>query len=264
VKLVIDGVEVYYNSIPALRGVSFEAQGGEVVAVIGPNGAGKTTLLRAIASIVKPLRGAIYLDGKLVNSVPPKERGKLIALVEPSISRSIPSSVLEFLLTARYPYSKLYSFTPSKRDLEVIDIIAKKLNITHLLSRRLDELSSGEFQRVLIARALIQEPRVLLLDEPTAFLDIKYRLEVMELVRSVTKEQRIISIIAIHDVHLASLYADKVVLLSNGVIVAAGRPEDVFREELIESVYGVKVQIINIDDRRIVIPIQLLNNGQSS
>jgi iron complex transport system ATP-binding protein len=262
VKLVIDGVEVYYNSIPALRGASFEAQGGEVVAVIGPNGAGKTTLLRAIASIVKPLRGAIYIDGRLVNSVPPKERGKLIALVEPSISRSIPSSVLEFLLTARYPYSKLYSFTPSKRDLEVIDIIAKKLNITHLLNRRLDELSSGEFQRVLIARALIQEPRVLLLDEPTAFLDIKYRLEVMELVRYVTKEQRIISITAIHDVYLASLYADKVVLLSNGVIVAAGKPEDVFREELIENVYGVKVQILNIGDRRIVIPIQLLNNGQ--
>lgn len=262
-KLVIDGIEVYYSSILALRGVSFEARGGEVVAVIGPNGAGKTTLLRAIASIVKPLRGAIYIAGKLVNSVPPRERGKLIALVEPSISRSIPSSVFEFLLTARYPYSKLYSFTPPRRDLEVIDIIAKKLNIIHLLNRRLDELSSGEFQRVLIARALIQEPRVLLLDGPTAFLDIKYRLEVMELVRSVTKERGIVSITAIHDVRLASLYADKVVLLSNGV-VAAGKPEDVFREELIESVHGVKMRILSIGGRRIVIPIQLLSNGRSS
>jgi iron complex transport system ATP-binding protein len=262
-KLVVDGVELYHDSISVLRGVSFEASEGEVVAVIGPNGAGKTTLLRAITSIVKPLRGAIYIDGKLINSIPPRERGRLIALVEPNISRSIPSTVLEFLLTARYPHSKFYSFIPSRRDLEVIDAIVKKLNIMHLLNRRLDELSSGEFQRVLIARALIQEPRVLLLDEPTAFLDIRYKLGVLELVWSITKEQRIVGIIAIHDMYLASLYADKVILLSNGVIVAAGKPNDVFREELIEKIYGVKVQILNIGDRRVVIPIQLLNHGQS-
>jgi len=255
-KIVVNGLEVWYNSTPALKNVSLKVSGGEMTFVIGPNGAGKSTLLKTIASIVKPRAGVIYIDGKLISSISPKELGKIVAYVEPHISKSIPSTVLEFLLTARYPHHSTLSFTTPRQDLEAVEKVSKQLNIEHLLSRRLDQLSSGELQRVLIARALIQNPKALLLDEPAAFLDLRYRLEVLDYVSSIVKVNKVICIVAIHDLYLASLYADKIIVLDCGEVVAAGTPDDVLKEELLEKVYRVKVHIVNINGRRVVIPVE--------
>ena len=255
-RIVVDGVSVYYRSVKALDNVSFEVSSGETLFVVGPNGAGKSTLLKTIASIVKPVKGAVYIDGKEISRLSPREIGKMISYVDPHISRSIPSTVLEFLLTARYPHQPLLSFSIPEKDLEIVDKVSKNLGIEHLLNRRLDQLSSGELQRVLIARALIQRPKVLLLDEPSAFLDIRYKLEVLDYVKLLTKVNNLVSIIAIHDLYLASLYADKVIVMSKGSIVAAGNPEDVFNEDIIESVYGVKVAIANVNGRKVVVPLE--------
>ncbi|MEZ0289680.1 MAG: ABC transporter ATP-binding protein [Sulfolobales archaeon] len=253
-RIVVDGVEVWYNSTQALRDVSLEIESGECVFVIGPNGSGKTTLLKTIASIVKPRRGAVYIDGKALSEYSSRELSRILTLVDPHISRSIPSTVLEFLLTARYPHQKLFETKIGGRDLEIIDKIAGELSIRDLLTRRLDQLSSGEFQRVIIARALVQEPRVLLLDEPSAFLDIRYKIETLELIKRVTIDRGIVSLVASHDIYLASLYADRVIVLSRGVVEAFGSPEEVLKRDLLEKIYRIKILETYVDRRKILLP----------
>ena len=255
-KIVVEKLEVWYNSTPALRDVSFEVRGGEMAFVIGPNGAGKSTLLKTIASIVKPRAGAVYIDGKLVSKLSPRELSKLIAYADPHVNTSIPSTVFEFLLTARYPHQSTLSFSMPQRDLEIVEEVSKQLNVSHLLNRRLDQLSSGEMQRVLLARAFVQRPKVLLLDEPSAFLDLRYRLEVLNYVRRSVEESGIACIVAIHDLYLASLYADKVIVMNGGEIVAAGTREEVLREDLLEKVYRVKVSLLEVNGRRVAVPLE--------
>jgi len=263
-KIVVKGVEVWYNSTQALKNISFEVREGEVTFVIGPNGAGKSSLLKTIAHIVKPRVGVVYIDGKAVSMYSPKDLGKIMAYVDPQISRSIPSTVLEFLITARCPHQSLLSFRIPRQDLEVIERISKQLNIEHLLNRRLDQLSSGEFQRIVIARALVQSPKVLLLGEPSAFLDLRYRLEILDYIRKITQQNKTVSVVAIHDLYLASLYADKVIVLDSGEIVAIGTPDEVFNRELLEKVYKVKITILNVYGKKIVIPIEPLEKIEVS
>ena len=259
-RIVVDGLEVWYNSTKALRNISLELEGGEVTFVIGPNGAGKSTLLKAISLIVSPKRGVVYIDGRDARLYSARELAKIMAYVDPHISRTIPSTVLEYLITARYPHKGFLSFREDRRDLEIIERVSQQMNISHLLRRRLDQLSSGELQRVVIARALVQQPRIMLLDEPSAFLDLRYRLEILDYMRRVTKAENIITVIAIHDLYLASLYADKVILLSNGIIVACGDVEEVLRKEIIEKVYNVRVTVLRIDNRHVIVPIEPLNS----
>lgn len=259
-KILVDGLEVWYSSTRALSNISLELRGGEVTFVIGPNGAGKSTLLKAISLIVSPKRGVVYIDGRDARLYSARELAKIVAYVDPHISRTIPSTVLEYLMTARYPHRGFLSFREDRGDLEIIERVSQQMNISHLLRRRLDQLSSGELQRVVIARALVQQPKIMLLDEPSAFLDLRYRLEVLDYMKKVTKADNIVTIIAIHDLYLASLYADKVILLSDGVIVACGAMEEVLRKEIIERVYNVKVAVLKIDNRHIIVPVEPLNS----
>lgn len=260
-KIVIKDLEVWYDSVKALSNVSLEIVGGEVTFVIGPNGAGKSTLLKTISLIVSPKRGVVYIDGRDARLYSARELAKMVTYVNPYISKTIPSTVLEYLMTARYPHKNLLSFKEDKRDLEVIEKVSQQMNIAHLLNRRLDQLSSGELQRVVIARALIQQPEVILLDEPSAFLDLRYRLEILEYIKRITKTEGIVTIIAIHDLYLASLYADKVILLSNGSIVAYGNTEEVLKKEIIENIYGVRIAILKVDNKHIIAPIEPIKNS---
>ncbi len=255
-RIRIDNVEFYYNSIKVLDNITFDIGEGENIYIIGPNGAGKTTLLKIISRILEPSRGVVYIDGKDYRYYRPREIAKMFSYVDPHVSREIPSTVYEFLLTARYPHQRAMQFVESGVDVDIVMDISRRFNITHLLWRRLDQISDGELQRVLIARAFAQEPKVLLLDEPSAFLDIRYRLEILDHVRRAVKNSNIIAITAIHDLYLASLFADRVILIDNGRIVAIGKPDEVFIDSIIENVYGVKVRIVSIDGKRIVIPIR--------
>jgi iron complex transport system ATP-binding protein len=255
--LRIDKVDVYYDSIPALKEVSLELNGGEMIFVLGPNGSGKTTLLKTIANLVKPKRGVVYIDGRELSKIRASELGKIIGFVDPYINRSLPSTVMDLLLTARYPHENPLSIKPSSDTLKIINEVIESLNIKDLLSRRIDQLSSGELQRVLLARVFIQRPEILLLDEPSAFLDIKYRLEILDTVERYTRDNNSITIIAMHDLYLASRYADKIILLDKGRIVATGKSDEVLRRELIERVYGVEViEIPVFNGKRLIIPFK--------
>lgn len=238
----------------ALDNVTLEFKGGLLYGVIGPNGAGKTTFLKVLARILKPTMGVVYIDGKSINSYSGRELAKIVSYASTDIPRGFNSTVLEFVLTSRYPHMR--GFWESEEDLRVVGEVLERVDASHLASRRLDQLSSGEFQRVLIAKLLAQQARVLLVDEPTAHLDLKYRIEVMRLLREVTKSRKLITIVTLHDLTLTGL-CDELILLSRGKVIAVGRPRDVLtRENIVES-YGVLVDIIEHEKIGIIIvPIE--------
>lgn len=252
-KIEVQNVSFYYNSVSALENISLKLEPGKITCVIGPNGAGKTTLLKVIASILSPQKGAIYIDGKDYKLYDPKELAKLIAYEEPQISRDLPMTVLDFLLTARYPYHSVLRYFESVEDLEIVDAIARDLNISHLLSRKLDQLSSGELQRVIISHALIKKPRILLLDEPSAFLDIRYRFEILDYVKKYTAKEGLVTVIALHDLYLASIYCDFVVVMDKGKIVYSGTPLEVFSSNVVEKVYGIEIEVLKLDNGKLIV-----------
>ncbi|MEM1650450.1 MAG: ABC transporter ATP-binding protein [Sulfolobales archaeon] len=238
VKVV--GVSVYYGSHRALNNVFFEVAPGEVVSVVGPNGSGKTTLLKTVDGVLKPLKGSIYIDGKNIHDYVRRELAKVVGYVPQRVDVATHLTVLDFVLTGRRPYAIL---NYSRRDLDKAMEVLKLVRADRLIHRRLNQLSGGELQRIVIARALVAEPRVLLLDEPTANLDPKYKVEVLKLVRFLARERGVAVLMAIHDLTHAYRFSDKVVMLKDGDIVALGKPEEVLADENIEKVFEVKAVI---------------------
>jgi len=253
VRVRVEGMSFSYDSHEVLNDVTLDIEPCKVTCVIGPNGAGKTTLLKVIASILKPTKGTVYLDFKDLRLYNPKEIARVIAYSEPNISKSIPVKVLDLILTARYPFQGNTQFFEGPNDLRIVDEVCRELNITHLLNKRLDQVSSGELQRVLIATALVKNPKVLLLDEPSAFLDIRYRFEVLRYVKEVTTKYGLTTVVALHDLQLASMFCDEVVLMDRGRIVKYGTVNEVLTSDVIKDVYGVDVEVITLSDNSLVI-----------
>jgi len=253
VRVRVEGVSFSYDSHEVLNDVTLDIEPCKVTCVIGPNGAGKTTLLKVIASILKPTKGTVYLDFKDLRLYNPKEVARVIAYSEPNISKSIPVKVLDLIITARYPFQGNTQFFEGPNDLRIVDEVCRELNITYLLNKRLDQVSSGELQRVLIATALVKNPKVLLLDEPSAFLDIRYRFEVLRYVKEVTTKYGLTTVVALHDLQLTSMFCDEVVLMDRGRIVKYGTVNEVLTSDVIKDVYGVDVEVITISDNSLVI-----------
>lgn len=255
-KIRIRGLEFRYNSILALKDVTLDIHESEVVAIVGPNGSGKSTLLKCINRILKPKKGVIMIDGKDIKDLSQIEIAKAVGYVPQVAKQSFPATVFEVVLMGRRPY---ISWRCGKRDIEKVLEVLKLLNIEDIAMRDFNELSGGQQQKVLIARALAQEPEILLLDEPTSNLDIKHQLEVMEMVRNITKEKEITAVVAIHDLNLASRYADKVVMMLEGRIFAVGDPISVLTPDNIRKVYGVEVKIINDGGLIYIIPFRRIS-----
>jgi iron complex transport system ATP-binding protein len=236
-----------YENREVLRGVSFRTEAGEFVAILGPNGAGKSTFLRCLAGILKC--PGVSLNGKPLSSYSRGELARLLAYVP---QRTEPGflTVFDTVLLGRRPYMGL---TPSEDDLRVVGEALKRLGIKGLALKRTNEVSGGELQKVSIARALAQEPRVLLMDEPTNNLDLKSQLEVMRLARELAKGGKTV-ITVMHDVNLALRFAKRFVFMKDGKIVADGGME-VLSEELFMEVYGVRVEIGEIRGIPVVIPL---------
>jgi iron complex transport system ATP-binding protein len=225
-----------------LEGVSVSAEAGEWVALIGPNGAGKTTLLRAVAGLVRS-EGSVELGGEPAAAFGRRELAKRVALV-PQLPLAPPEmSVADYVLLGRTPHVGYFA-SEGRADLEAADRTLARLDLLHLAERRLGTLSGGERQRAVLARALAQEPRVLLLDEPTSTLDIGRQQQVLELVDGLRREGGLTVLSAMHDLTLAGQYADRLVLLDRGRVVASGHARDVLTRELIEEVYGAAVTVI--------------------
>ena len=236
--LNVHNLTLQYDSHPILDRLEFGISRGQRVALLGANGAGKTTLLRCISKALKPTAGAILLDDRDIKSLSPRELARTMAMVPQETRADFDFTVEETVLMGRLPYLK--RFTPEGDDERSIARRAMAMTgVSHLARRSIATLSGGEKQRVIIARALCQEPQILLLDEPTANLDLGYQHNLLELITGLNREQGITIIAAIHDLNLASRFFDHMLLLAGGRVLAAGTAEEVIAPGPIKTAYGV-------------------------
>lgn len=241
-ELRVSSLSFSYPSKEVLNDISFSAAGGEVLGIIGPNGSGKTTLLRCLRMALVPQRGDITLNGKSVTAWSRGKIARFFGVVPQSPSISFPFSVLDVVMMGRTPHLRRFQ-QEGQRDYEIAREAMRLTSVEALYGRPVSELSGGEVQRVVIARALAQQPHVLLLDEPTSQLDINHQMEVMHLVRSLARKKGIIVIIISHDLNLSMRYCDKLLLLSEGRVYEHGPPETVVTEASLEKVYGVAATV---------------------
>ncbi|MGO0122378.1 ABC transporter ATP-binding protein [Desulfothermobacter acidiphilus] len=248
--LVVDGVEFGYGGRPILRDIKFRVDRGEVLAVLGVNGAGKSTLLKCLNRILKPWRGTVWLDGEDLFRLSALEVARRLGYVAQrhQVTRF---TVFDAVLLGRRPHLK---WGITRRDLEVTHRALKLLELEDYALRYLDELSGGELQKVVIARAFAQEPQVLLLDEPTSNLDLKNQLEVLRLVRRAVQEEGMAAVLVLHDLNLALRFADKFLLLKDRTVYACGGRE-VMTPEHIAAVYGVPVLVEELRGVPVVVPL---------
>ena len=260
VELKVKDVKFSYASVPILKDVYIELATSEILGVVGPNGAGKSTLIRCIDRILKPQHGVILLDGQDIKEMRLMELAKKIGYIPQSATQVFPATVFDTVLLGRRPH---ISWKTSERDTEKVLETLQMLNIENLAMRDINELSGGQQQKVFIACALTQEPDVLLLDEPTSNLDIRHQLEVMNILKDIVREKRISAIMAIHDLNLASRYADRIIMMNSGEIFSAGDPVSALTPENIEHVYGVEVRVNNQDGSPYIVPIRpVKQNGK--
>jgi iron complex transport system ATP-binding protein len=243
VRLAAQDVVFAYREAPVLDGVSLEVPEGQLVGLVGPNGAGKSTLLRCLYGALKPTRGSVTLDGQSIGAMTPTEAARVLAVVPQSSSPAFPVSVAYFVGMGRYAREPFFG-GPTRHDVEVVRLCLEEMRLTELADRPVDELSGGEFRRVLIAQALAQEPRVLLFDEPVQQLDLRHQLEVMEFARAFTRRGGTAGLIVLHDLGLAARYCDRISLLHGGRVLAAGTPEAVLTEGNLRTAYGVEASIL--------------------
>lgn len=240
--LSVDGVGVTLLDRPVVDGVSLAVPAGTWLTLVGPNGAGKSTLLRAVAGAVD-FTGSIAFDGVEVARLRSRERARLVAVVPQDPARPEGMTVLDYVLLGRTPYVS-YLGTESAADLAVARDLLETLELRSLAGRLLTELSGGEFQRAVLARALAQEAPVLLLDEPTSSLDLGHAQQVLELVDELRGSRGLTVVSALHDLTTAGQFADHLVLLVDGHVVAQGSAQEVLTEELISTHYGARVRVL--------------------
>jgi iron complex transport system ATP-binding protein len=241
--LSLRGVCAGYDDGDVLRGVDLDVAPGELVALAGPNGCGKTTLLRVITGIRRPASGAITVGQRDAASLAPAAIARSIAVVPQGASLPDRFSALAVVLMGRTPHLGMLR-GESEADLDLVRAAMERTDCWRLRARYVDELSAGERQRVLIARALAQQPRVMLLDEPTSNLDLMHQVDAFLLLRELCRDDGIAVLAVVHDLTLAAGFADRIAVMHGGVIVADGAPVDVLRPALIERVFGTPVRVI--------------------
>ncbi len=240
VTLKIDWLEFRYGPHPVFSGVSFSIDRSQVVAIVGRNGAGKSTLLKCINMILKPVKGSVQINGDNVLSMNQRQRARQIGYLAQKCEQLFPSTVFDTVLTGRFPHSPV-RFT--RRDEEITADVLEMMGLGKYAHRQFNQLSGGEQQQVLIARALTQGADILLFDEPTNNLDLQHQLQIMQLIRKLAHEKGIISVLAIHDLNFASAFSDTVILVHNGTVFAKGTPFEVFTKDNIREAFGIEVKI---------------------
>jgi iron complex transport system ATP-binding protein len=238
----VNSISFRYHEDWVLQDVSFRVEKGEFVGVIGPNGSGKTTLLKILYRLLSPQKGEILFERVPMRKMDRNDIAKRIAVVAQETQLLFPFSVLETVLMGRSPYLGHLMFE-SERDLEIAKKAMEWTKVFPFSERPMDELSGGERKRVFIARALAQEPEVILLDEPTANLDIHHQIDFLDLILTLNRERGLTIVMASHDMNIASEFCDRLILLQDGRIYKMGTPDEVITKENIESVYGCEVWI---------------------
>lgn len=247
--LTVDGVSFSYRGVPVLEHVSFSLAEGEMAALLGPNGVGKTTLLRVIDGILRPSGGSVLIEARDTASCSPRERAKFFGYV-PQRGEQVRLTVFDAVLLGRHPH---LGWSVEKSDLGMVHSALEGLSLEGLALRYLDELSGGEFQKVLLARAIVQEPRVLLLDEPTSSLDLKNQLEMLATLKGIVRKKKVAALLCMHDLNTAFRFADRLLFLKDGSIAGVCTPADA-PADLVHDVYGIPVEIVHYKGIPMIVP----------
>ena len=254
--LRVHGLHFAYNGADVLNGISLGVEPGELLAILGPNGAGKTTLIKCLNAIFRPRLGAVEVESRDVLRMHPREVARLVGYVAQRIDTP-QLTVFDTVLMGRMPH---FRWSVAEADVKKTEAALRSLKLDHLALRTLDHLSGGELQKVAIARALVQEPHLILLDEPTSSLDLKNQVEILGLLRHVLDGHGMSAVMTMHDLNTALTYADKFLFLKNGGVYAVTRARDV-TPKIIEDVYGLPVDIHHIHGRPVVIPLHNNHEG---
>jgi iron complex transport system ATP-binding protein len=272
--VIAEGVSLSYNNRLVLGDVSLQLRKGAIVTLLGPNGCGKTTLLKIINGLLRPDSGKVYVDGNDVSRMGQTDMARLMGHVPQTQRSSFPFTALDIVLTGRMPHISALS-QPGPRDLEKARQAMDMVGASHLSSRPYTQISGGERQLVMIARALAQEPSFLLLDEPTSYLDFKNQHQVLKMISRIARDQKVTVVMTLHDPNHALMFSDEVVLLRKLAekgckdeqeckvksnrncqnVVAAGSPAEVMTPENIFEAYGIEVEFINVRKRLILLPL---------
>lgn len=249
-KIAVNGIEYRYNSKPVLQDVSLHLEPGQLLGIVGPNGSGKSTLIKCMDRLLNPQAGSILIDGDNIKDIAMNDLAKKVGYVPQWESSKFPVTVFDAILMGRKPH---LTWKPSPKDLETVSNIIRLLKLEDIAMREINAISGGQRQKVIIARALAQEPEIILLDEPTNNLDLRHQLEVLNLIKEQTRTG-ITAVVAIHDLNLAVRYCDKFILLKDGIIYAAGGPE-VIQPKNIEPVYQIKVSALDNQGEMVIVPL---------
>jgi iron complex transport system ATP-binding protein len=251
--LEADNLQFSYGDRPVLRGVSVRLAAGEVVALIGPNGSGKSTLLRVLLGQLRAAAGEVLWDGRNVRAWPRRELARRVAYLPQSPTVEPEQTVLDVLRNGRAPYWGAFG-VESARDVAVVDQVARQLGLHEFLRRPIGELSGGQRQSVFVGRCLVQEPAALLLDEPNTFLDLRHQVGLLRLLKALAKERRLGVMMASHDLNLAGMTADRLVLLEEGCVAREGSINEVLAPELLTRVYKTTLCRIDAEGAPIIHP----------
>jgi iron complex transport system ATP-binding protein len=233
----IKNLSCSYGKNSVLKNISFSVSKGDLFIIIGPNGSGKTTLLKTISASMRYEGGSIQVQGRSVEDYTRRSLARAVALVPQQVSFDFPFTVMELVLMGRSPYLGMLGF-PQKADIEIAGQALSFTGVEHLADRKLDHLSGGERQLVFISRAICQQPEIILLDEPTASLDLSHQTKVMDLMEELKSTKNMTIVMVSHDLNLAAMYGDTLLLLKDGRVVSRGAPEEVLAFSVLEETYG--------------------------
>lgn len=240
--LRLENISLGYGHKAVINNANLIIKPGEIFGVIGPNGSGKSTLIKGITKFIKPFAGQIFIDGQGLNSINQHELARIVATVPQNAILPELFTAFELILMGRTPHLGLFQ-SEGERDFNIAQQVMETTQTIHLANRYIGELSGGEKQRILLARALAQEPKIMLLDEPTANLDINNQIETLNLIHNLCQLQRLIVLIALHDLNLAAQYCDQLAILHQGKIFKQGTPDEVIKTHIIKEVYGADVYV---------------------
>lgn len=252
-------LKVGYEEKVIIENLSLSINKGEVVSIIGPNGCGKSTLLKTLSRIIKPMSGGIYIQNESIKNLKSKHISQKVCLLSQHNDAPGDLTVEELVYFGRIPHKKWYE-SKTKSDEEIVNWAIENTGLKRYKNTHINSLSGGERQRAYIAQALCQKPDILLLDEPTTYLDISYQLEVMELVREINEKFNITIVMVLHELNQASKYSDRLVIMKDGEIVSDGCPKEVINKETIKQVYKIECDIDNdpISNKPRIHPIQTI------